>query len=62
MGVLSACVSVHCMPVDPKEMRRGLQMPWDWSYRGLYGASWILGIETRFCEEQPVLLAAEPSL
>ena len=40
---------------------RGL-IPWNWSYRQLRTAMWLLGFEPKPLEEQSVLLSSEPSL
>jgi hypothetical protein len=38
------------------------QISWNWSYRQLWAAVWVLGIEPGSFEDQPVLLTTEPSL
>ena len=35
VGVLHACMSVHCMCGVPLEAPEGCWIPWDWSYRYL---------------------------
>jgi hypothetical protein len=48
------CVSVYILCVylhSVQKSRRRHRIPWDWS--------WVLGIEPRSSEEQPVLLATE---
>ena len=64
MGVLPVCLSVQtCMSAVPSKARRGHCVPpWNSSYRQLLVAMWVLGIDLGPVEEQPVLLAAEPSL
>jgi hypothetical protein len=53
------CVCARCACLVPGEARRGHWIPWNWSYRGLQAAMWLLGIKP---PEEPVLLTAEPSL
>ena len=40
----------------------GVRFPWNVSYRRLWAAMRVLGIESGSLEEQSVLLTAEPSL
>lgn len=47
LNVLTASVSAHCLHVALMEIRRGLQIPWDLSYREMCATTCILGIETR---------------
>ena len=57
-GVLSAL----CMCISGWNTHRMHWLPWAWSYRQLGAKMWILGIKHRSQEEQPELLATEPSL
>ena len=41
------CVCVLCPCLVPLKVRRGCQIPWNWSYRQLWAASWVLGSEPR---------------
>lgn len=43
MGILPMCVSVHlmCVPGAHKKQKSTLN-PWNWSYRGLLTAMWLL--------------------
>jgi hypothetical protein len=61
--VCFACIHVcaPCVCLVPSESRRGCQMPWN-SYRQLWTASWMLGIELGFCERAASVLRAESSL
>lgn len=52
---------VYYMHVVPKKTRRGHQKPPNWSYRRLWAAMWMLGIELGPLE-QLVLLTPQPSL
>lgn len=49
-----------CVHLLLREASRGRQMPWDWSYRGLWTAMWVLGINSGSPEEQPMLLTFQP--
>jgi hypothetical protein len=42
MNILPACVCLM-----PREIRGGHQMPWNWSYRWLWAATWVLGTEPK---------------
>jgi hypothetical protein len=54
MSVLPACMSVYHVHED-------CQIPWDWSYRRLWAAVWVLGMNPGPLEKQPVLLITEPT-
>lgn len=42
---MNLCAYTLCMCLVPKETRRGNFISWSWSYRWLYDATWVLGIE-----------------
>lgn len=42
MGILPACVSVHMHVVS---LENKSQNPLNWSYKGLWGNTWVLGSE-----------------
>ena len=51
ISVLPSCVSVW-----------GCQIPWNWSYRQLWAAMWMLGIEPGSSDRAVFALNREPSL
>lgn len=51
-----ACMCVPCDHLLPSEIRRGYQMPWNWSYR--YQVD--LGIESRSCRSHKCFSAPVP--
>jgi hypothetical protein len=51
IGVLPACLSVW-----------GHQILWNWSYRQVWAAMWVLELNPGPLEEKVVLLTTEPSL
>jgi hypothetical protein len=40
------CVCLHTI-CRPEQARRGLRIHWNWSYRWLRAAMWVLGIELK---------------
>lgn len=52
---------VLCACSVPSEARRHY-ITWNWSYRPLWATMWMLGVKLGSLQEQPVLLAADPSL
>lgn len=55
-------ICLHHLRAVPKKIRGRHQILSNWSYRRLWAATWILGIEPGPLEEQPVHLSTEPSL
>lgn len=53
-------MTVYHMLVWCLQMTRGCQVPWDWGYRQLWPAVWVLDIELVLCRAANVL-TAEPS-
>jgi hypothetical protein len=43
---MDVCVSHMCLV--PAELRRGHWIPWNWSYRQLLAALWVLGAKPHF--------------
>jgi hypothetical protein len=43
MCILSACMLIHHMYALHMELRRGHWILWNWSYRRLWAAMWVLG-------------------
>lgn len=39
-------VCTHCLCLVPVETRRGLCIPWNWSYSRLWATMWVLGFKT----------------
>ena len=59
---LPACMYVHRVCLRPREVRRGHQIPWNWSYGWLQATTRVLGTSLGSLQEQKVLPTAEPSL
>jgi hypothetical protein len=47
MAVLPVCIDACHACLVPTEGRRRHQIPWNWSYRQLQAAMWVLRIESR---------------
>lgn len=45
VDILPASVSVYCGRVVPMRPKEGAGSPWDWGYRWLLAAVWVMGIE-----------------
>ena len=52
---------MHLYHTVPTEVRRGCQIPWNWSYGCLLATMWVLGIEPGPLQEQ-LVLSATPAL
>lgn len=61
MGFSPACMSVNQIYIagDHGSQKRPLT-PWNWSYRQLWAAKWVLSIGFRSSGKPSVLLTAEP--
>ena len=56
------CVSVFaCMYVYAWKVRKGSQIPWDYSYRWLSATMWVLEWNPNSLQQQAILLTTEPS-
>lgn len=61
LGVLPAGMPVCCVHTVPTEARRGQQIPWNWSFRWLWTAMWVLEFEGDSSGPPTSALLAEPS-
>ena len=58
---LLVCMSVHHIHAVPAEARRGCQILWSWSYRSLWAAMWVLGIQPRLSPRATLRPSVSPS-